>query len=80
MQGVGFRWFARESAQALGVTGWVRNRQDGGVEGEAQGPAKEVEEFVTQLRQGPAFARVDAVETTPRTPVGESAFEIRKGA
>jgi len=32
VQGVGFRWFAREEAARLGITGWIRNRDDGTVE------------------------------------------------
>ena len=62
MQGVGFRWFAREKARALGLSGWVRNRPDGAVEVLARGEASEVETFKTLVKRGPRGAAVDATE------------------
>ena len=59
VQGVGFRWYARESARRLGLAGWVRNREDGAVEAAASGPAESVERFLDDLRRGPAGSRVD---------------------
>ena len=59
------------------MTGWVRNRPDGRVDGEAEGTARKVEEFVSLLRNGPQFAQVDEVETSPVEPRHESEFEIR---
>lgn len=37
VQGVGFRWRAYHTAQRFGVTGWVKNLDDGSVEMEAEG-------------------------------------------
>ncbi|MET0783726.1 MAG: acylphosphatase, partial [Leifsonia flava] len=37
VQGVGFRWFAREEAARLGIAGWIRNRDDGTVEAVVDG-------------------------------------------
>lgn len=62
VQGVGFRWSLCEQAQALGLTGWVRNRYDGSVEALVRGPAAAVNSLVDWSRQGPPAARVDAVE------------------
>jgi acylphosphatase len=78
VQGVGFRWFARETAERLGVSGWVRNRPDGCVEGEAEGDADAVREFVALLKKGPSFARVDEVEAKAVEWKGKAVgFEIR---
>jgi acylphosphatase len=58
VQGVGFRYFTYRAAQRLGVTGWVRNLEDGGVEVHAEAQSATLREFETQLRSGPYFARV----------------------
>lgn len=64
VQGVGFRAFAARQAAALGISGWVRNREDGAVEGLAVGPAAALEQFRLALERGPAAARVRRVEMT----------------
>lgn len=67
VQGVGYRWFVRERADAHGVTGWVRNRRDGSVEAELHGSATQVGAVVRELREGPPHAVVASVETTDLT-------------
>jgi acylphosphatase len=62
VQGVGFRWFVRRVAEEIGVTGWVRNLPDGRVEAEAAGAPEALAAFEARLREGPAGARVTAVE------------------
>jgi acylphosphatase len=62
VQGVGFRWFVRESARRLGLAGWVSNREDGAVELAAEGEPALVERFVEEVSRGPAGARVTSVE------------------
>ena len=57
VQGVGFRWFAKELADSLGLTGWVRNRKDGAVELEVEGVAVVLDEFARRLRTGNPSAR-----------------------
>lgn len=76
VQGVGFRFFALDTATRLGLSGWVRNLPDGGVEAEAEGDAAGVETFVSELKAGPSFARVDAVERRETPPAGGKGFEI----
>jgi acylphosphatase len=61
VQRVGFRYFICGRAETLGLAGWVRNRQDGAVELEAEGPHPALEDLVAAARQGPASARVTAV-------------------
>lgn len=62
VQGVSFRYYARERAREVGVTGWIRNREDGDVEVVAEGEAAAVEAFVEWCRRGPPGARVQALE------------------
>lgn len=76
VQGVGFRDAARARALALGVTGWVRNRPDGAVEGVAQGSDEQLRRFVEWLSRGPAAAGVSRVGTTPTAARSRTSFDI----
>jgi acylphosphatase len=58
VQGVFYRAWTREQAQALGVHGWVRNCPDGSVEAHAEGDEQAVEQLVERMRAGPAGASV----------------------
>lgn len=62
VQGVGFRVSLRAEALRLGLTGWVRNRDDGAVEALAAGPAEAVDALVEWARRGPSYARVAEVQ------------------
>jgi acylphosphatase len=62
VQGVGFRFFLIRRAQALGLNGWVQNRDDGTVEFVAEGSRHELEQLERAAREGPRVARVTAVE------------------
>jgi acylphosphatase len=68
VQGVGFRYEARSMARSLGLTGWVMNLDDGGVETWAEGPASAVKRYSNWLHQGPSGARVDSVDISEREP------------
>lgn len=82
VQGVGYRWFVRERADARGVTGWVRNRRDGSVEAELHGSDTRVDAVVRELREGPPHAVVESVTATDITdpPSLPIAFTIRETA
>lgn len=62
VQGVGFRESMRREATRLGVTGWVRNRQDGAVEAVVQGALAAVEAIVAWAGHGPPSAEVTSIE------------------
>jgi acylphosphatase len=78
VQGVGFRWFARETAVRSGLAGWVANRPDGSVHGEVYGLEVHVTGFIGELERGPTLGRVDRVETRAVDPGTLTRFEIRK--
>ena len=67
VQGVWFRAWTMQEAQARGLDGWVRNRRDGSVEAVFAGPPARVDEMLTACRKGPPAAEVDDVHTTPHT-------------
>ncbi|MBV8683169.1 MAG: acylphosphatase [Caulobacteraceae bacterium] len=77
VQGVGYRWWARERALSLGLRGWVRNRRDGSVELLAMGPADAVERFAAACLDGPPGARVQSVTRLDADAVAFVGFEER---
>ena len=64
VQGVWFRAWTVQEAQARGLDGWVRNRRDGRVEAVFAGPPARVDEMLIACRSGPPAAEVDDVHTT----------------
>lgn len=78
VQGVSFRYYARQAAGRLGVAGWVRNRPDGAVALHVEGEVDAVERFVEWCQQGPPAAVVRRVDETPTIPSGLTRFEIRR--
>jgi acylphosphatase len=58
VQGVGYREFARRTAIAHGVAGFVRNRSDGTVEARLVGRPAALDAALAELRRGPMHARV----------------------
>ena len=79
VQMVGFRYFVVEEAQALGLTGWVRNGDDGRtVEVVAEGPQERLRQLEAALRDGPRSARVEAVDARWSDALeGHQRFEVR---
>jgi acylphosphatase len=77
VQGVFFRATAQREARRLGLTGWVRNRNDGSVEIVAEGDEDAVKELASWANHGPSAARVDNVDIRWRGYTGEfSEFSI----
>ena len=70
--GVGFRYFALETARREGIGGVVRNLPDGSVEAVAEGEDESLTRFEMALRRGPARARVDHVEVDDIPVTGHS--------
>ena len=76
MQGVGFRYFARAEASHLNLAGYVRNRRDGSVELELEGPEDAVARMLAWLAHGPRSAIVDSLDVSDLTPLGDAEFTI----
>jgi acylphosphatase len=76
VQGVGFRWSVRRLADSLGLSGWVRNRDDGTVEAEAEGTEAALTQFEARLATENPAARVDSIESRTEPPQGGSGFRI----
>lgn len=76
VQGVGFRYFAADAARREGVSGAVRNLDDGTVEAVAEGDAESMARFERALRQGPSRARVEHVRVEDIEPLTTYGFVI----
>ena len=76
VQGVGFRFFAADAARREGLSGSVRNLDDGRVEAIADGESDSVVRFERALRQGPSRARVEYVQVEDIEPVTAHGFTI----
>lgn len=63
VQGVCFRMSTSQQAKILGLTGWVRNLEDGRVEVLASGETQLIEQFQQWLSHGPSMAKVINVES-----------------
>lgn len=68
VQGVSFRYHTAETANRLGVVGWVRNLPSRTVEVVAEGTRIALDEFIAFLHTGPTYAHVERVEIMWGTP------------
>ncbi|MCK9556698.1 MAG: acylphosphatase [Candidatus Cloacimonetes bacterium] len=61
VQGVGYRYHARESALQMGITGYVRNLPDRSVYIVAEADEFLIDSFCEMLRRGNGFSRVEQI-------------------
>ena len=78
VQGVSYRVWTKRRAEALGLSGWVRNLATGEVEAVFCGPEEAVEAMLAECRRGPRLARVEAVEVVGDAEPASGAFTIRR--
>ena len=79
VQGVGFRWWTRKTAESLGVVGTVKNLPDGSVEVMARADQETMRVFADKLRYGPTTASVERMEDVPvELPDGVDSFRIER--
>lgn len=80
VQGVGFRWWTRRTAEEMGLSGAVKNLRDGTVAVRVRGPEEVVETFRNRLEDGPPGARVEGITEAPEgdagLPLEQDAFRI----
>ena len=76
VQGVGYRDYAQRTADALGVTGYVRNLDDGRVEVYAAASPDKLSDLAAALRKGPRFSDVRGVEEQEAALLHYSDFQI----
>ena len=55
---MGYRYFAIDAAERIGLTGYAKNLADGRVEVYAIGTSEQLRDFAGELRRGPALAAV----------------------
>jgi len=80
VQGVFFRQETKRRADSLNVKGWVRNRDDGGVEAVFEGEEPDVQALIEFCRNGPPRALVTSVKVEWEKYTGEfHDFKIRYG-
>lgn len=60
--GIGFRAWTKIQAKIIGVTGWVRNNEEGFVEAQIQGEEEKVKQIIELIKKGPPVSHVAGVE------------------
>lgn len=80
VQGVGFRYYTRKTANKYAINGWVKNMEDGTVEVVLAGAEKAVLKMMEKLKDGPSSARVTGMEEIPidRTDGDFQSFTVRR--
>ena len=61
VQGVGFRWRARNAAEHFSCTGWAKNEWDGTVSMEIQGEEEDIDRVILAIEKG-TFVRIDNMD------------------
>lgn len=77
VQGVGFRWFTHKRATELGLSGYVKNMDNGNVFAEVEGHRETIIQLIEFLKSGPRFSKVSHVHVDWLEFKGEfHSFEI----
>ncbi len=77
VQGVGFRWRARNAAEHFSCTGWAKNEWDGSVSMEIQGEEEDIDRVILAIEKG-TFVRIDNMDVK-MLPVVEREYGFRTG-
>jgi acylphosphatase len=77
VQGVGYRFWTCKQAERLGISGWVKNLDDGRVEAVFCGEQTNVDQMIKLCYSGPSAAQVIDIISTGETPQNFRSFEIQ---
>ena len=77
VQGVGFRYAAKNQAASLKLNGQVQNQPDGSVYVEIEGDKHACHEFIRWCRKGPGFGWVEKVDYMEGELAGFDSFSVR---
>ncbi len=70
VQGVGYRFYATRVARRLGLKGWIQNLRDSSVEAMVEGEPEKIDEWITEIKEGPRYAEVVRIDQERREGVG----------
>lgn len=79
VQGVFYRATAKEEADQLQLTGWIKNTEEGHVETVASGSQHALDQFVAWCKRGPRKAEVTEVEIKTLPEETFDQFSILRG-
>jgi acylphosphatase len=79
VQGVFYRVSAKEAAETLHLTGWVKNTAEGNVEIKVSGDEESIKQFIEWSKRGPKDAVVHSVIVTQLTEELYEDFKIIRG-
>lgn len=68
VQGVGFRYHAKQKTKELNLKGFVQNKQDGSVYFEVEGSSDDLQNFVKWCKKGSPWSKIKSVEVTAGEP------------
>lgn len=77
VQGVFYRRFCVDQANDLGVTGWVKNLSDGGVELLICGEKEVLDKMIAKLWEGPPRAVVEDIRAQAVPYQSFNYFEVK---
>jgi len=76
VQGVFYRATAKQIANDIGLTGWIKNTREGNVEATVSGNEQQLEKFTRWCKQGPDKASVEEVIVTQKEEETFNGFMI----
>ena len=77
VQGVGFRYAARNQARILQLKGWIENLKDGSVRTAIQGDEVACGTFIQWCRSGTGYSWTERIEVAERELTTFKSFEVR---